>query len=51
MMQCDGVRIAENFPTDGIDYRKSRLISDIESSITSLKVTVWVVSGGKRVVQ
>jgi hypothetical protein len=45
------MRIAENFPTDGIDYRKSRLISEIESSITSLKVTFFflVVSGGERV--
>jgi hypothetical protein len=47
----DGVRIAENFLSDDIDYRKSSLISEIESSITSLKVTFFlVVSGGKWVV-
>lgn len=30
LMACAAVRIAETFPSDGIGYRKSRLISEIE---------------------
>lgn len=45
------MRIAENFPTDGTDYRKSRLISEIREFNHLVESDILlVVSGGKQVV-